>query len=236
MNGARERSSRGAAVSRRTFLRSTAGAAAVGAAAGCLGGIGGEESPTVLSEPDRQYDSDELPYPAWGERVPDVTVPAALSDRDVATRAVSQPALYTFFYSHCNTVCPVLISTMRNVQTHAVNEGYADEVRLLPVTFDPERDTADRLRTYADEMNVDAADDGWAFLRPADPERAEAVVTDAFGVSFDRTHPEDMEMYMFSHAPMTYLVNGDGYVERAYRSKAPNEDQILDDLAAVREA
>jgi protein SCO1/2 len=55
-------------------------------------------------------------------------------------------------------------------------------------------------------------------------------------VTFERTHPEDMEMYMFTHSALTFLVNGDGYVERAYRSKAPNEGQILDDLAAVREA
>lgn len=236
MDDVRDRSDGASTGSRRAFLRSTAGVAAVGAVAGCLGVIGGDGSPTVLSEPDRQYDSEDLPYPAWGERVPDVTVSAALSDRAVATRDVSKPALYTFFYSHCNTVCPVLISTMRNVQTHASNEGYADEVSLLPVTFDPERDTADRLREYAGEMNVDVDADNWTFLRPSDPERAAAVATDEFGVVFERSHPEDMDMYMFTHSALTFLVNGDGYVERAYRSQAPNEDQILADLEQVREA
>jgi len=235
MDDVRERRGETPTGSRRAFLRSTAGVAAVGSVAGCLGVLG-DDSPTVLGEPDRQFDSGDLPYPAWGERVPDVTVPAARSDREVSTRDVTQPALYTFFYSHCNTVCPVLISTMRNVQTHADNEGYADEVSLLPVTFDPERDTADRLGEYADEMNVDADADNWTFLRPDGPDRATAVVSDAFGVTFRRTHPEDMEMYMFTHAALTVLVNGDGYVERAYRSKAPNEDQILADLKQVREA
>jgi protein SCO1/2 len=221
---------------RRTYL-SLAGSAAVAGTAGCLGALGGgDDTPTVLSEPDRRYDSEDLPYPAWGERVPDVTLPAPLSGGEVSTRDVSEPALYTFFYSHCNTVCPVLLSTMRNIQTHAANEGYAGEVSLLPVTFDPERDTADRLREYAGEMNVDVDADSWTFLRPENPERAETVVSEAFGVTFERTHPEDMEMYMFTHSALTFLVNGDGYVERAYRSKAPNEDQILDDLAAVREA
>jgi len=221
---------------RRTYL-SLAGSAAVAGTAGCLGALGGGDgTPTVLSEPDREYDSEDLPYPAWGERVPDVTVPAPLDGGEVSARDVSQPALYTFFYSHCNTVCPVLISTMRNVQTHAANEGYGDEVSLLPVTFDPERDTADRLRTYAEEMNVDADADSWTFLRPESPERAEIVVSEAFGVAFERTHPDDMDAYMFTHSALTFLVNRDGYVERAYRSKAPNEDQILDDLAAVREA
>jgi len=221
---------------RRTYL-SLAGSAAVAGTAGCLGVLGGgDDSPTVLPEPDRQYDSEDLPYPAWGERVPDVTLPAALSDREVATRDVSTPALYTFFYSHCQTVCPVLVATMRNIQTHAVNEGYADDVSLLPVTFDPERDTPERLRAYADQMNVDADADNWTFLRPESPERAEAVVSDEFGVAFDRTQPEDMDMYMFTHAALTFLVNGDGYVERAYRSKSPDEEQLLADLERVRTA
>ncbi|SEW09566.1 SCO family protein [Halobacterium jilantaiense] len=235
MDDGRDRHSGTPTGSRRAVLRSTVGVAAAGSVAGCLGVLG-DDSPTVLSEPDRQFDSGDLPYPAWGERVPDVTVPAPLSGGEVATRDVAEPALYTFFYSHCNTVCPVLISTMRNVQTHAANEGYADEVSLFPVTFDPERDTADRLGEYAGEMNVDADADSWTFLRPDGPERADAVVSDAFGVTFQRTHPDDMDAYMFTHSALTFLVNGDGYVERAYRSKAPNEDQILDDLAAVRDA
>jgi protein SCO1/2 len=237
MDDVRERSGGTPTGSRRAFLRASAGTGLAGAVAGCLGVLGGgDDSPTVLDEPDRQFDSEDLPYPAWGQRVPDVTVPAGLSDREVDTREVSTPALYTFFYSHCQTVCPVLVATLRNVQTHAANQGYADEVSLLPVTFDPERDTPERLRAYANQMNVDADADNWTFLRPETPARAEAVVADAFGVGFDRTESEEMDRYMFTHNALTFLVNGDGYVERAYFSKSPDEDRIIADLRRVRTA
>lgn len=210
----------------------------MGGLAGCLGSIGfGDSNPdVVLAEPDREFESSDVPYPAWGEQIPDVTVPAPVESREIRLRDVATPSLLTFFYSHCQTVCPVLISTQRNLQAHAQNNGYDDAVSFLPVTFDPARDTAGRLQTYADEMNVAAADENWHFLRPASKERAKTVVQDQFGVAFQRTEPEDMDRYMFTHAALTLLVNADGFVERAYRSKSPDVETIISDLRTVRNA
>ena len=226
---------------RRTFLSTVGATGAAGATtglAGCLSSIGlGDANPdVVLGEPDRPFDSEDVPYPAWGERVPAVELPAPVDGGTVAFRDADVPTLATFFYSHCNTICPVLISTLRNVQTHAANEGYPDDVAFYPVTFDPERDTAGRLDEYAEQMNVDADAANWTFLRPASTARAKAVVDEQFGVAFERTHPEDMDMYMFNHGSLTVLVNRDGYVERAYTSTSPDEERIIEDLREVREA
>jgi protein SCO1/2 len=223
---------------RRAFLRSAGTTGAIGGLAGCLGTVGlGDSNPdVVLEEPDRQFESSDVAYPAWGEQIPDVTVPAPHESREIRLRDVETPSLLTFFYSNCKTVCPVLISTLRNVQAHAQTNGYSDAVSFFPMTFDPARDTAERLRTYADLMHVDADSKNWQFLRPASKERANAVVQDQFGVVFQQTEPEDVEMYMFIHMAMTLLVNGDGFVERAYRSKSPDPETIIADLKAVRTA
>lgn len=218
---------------RRTYLRAAAAGGVLGTA-GCLG-LGDSNPDVALAEPDREYTSEELPYPAWGQRVPDATLPAPVDGVEVSTREVETPSLLTFFYSHCNTICPVLIQTMRSVQTHAIEHDYADEVAFLPTTFDPERDDAERLRTYGEKMNVAMDRGDWHFLRPASKSRAKSVVGEEFGVTFSRTHPENMEGYMFAHAALTFLVNADGYVERAYRTKQPKAETIIDDLATVRE-
>ncbi|WP_121822531.1 SCO family protein [Halostella salina] len=217
---------------RRQYLRSVAGVS--GAAAGFAGCLGTGRSDTTLGEPDRQVESEDLQYPAWGQRVPDVTLPDPLDGGEVAVRDVETPSLLTFFYSHCRTMCPVLISALRNVQTHATNEGYADEVAFLPVTFDPARDDADRLRSYADRMNVDATAGNWRFLRPEGEQRAEAVVTEEFGVAFERTPAKDGDGYMFTHLGLILLVNADGYVERAYRGDSPDSQTIIDHLQRLR--
>lgn len=217
---------------RREYLRSFAAAGAVTTSvAGCLG----DGNPnTALGRPDRQYESEDVPYPAWGQRVPDVSIDDPLAGTEIRVRDVDTPTLLTFFYSHCQTVCPVLVSTLREVQTHALTEGYGEEVTFLPVTFDPERDDAGRLEAYAEQLNVDLDAGNWRFLRPATTDRARAVVSDQFGVFFERTQPEDMDKYMFTHTALTLLVNADGYVERAYRTKSPDETQLIDDLGRVR--
>lgn len=237
---------------RRSYLKGVATVAGAGAA-GCLG-RSDSTSTVALPEPDRQYSSSDLPYPAWGERIPDVTVPAPIEDRTVTLRDVGKPQLLTYFYSYCGTVCPVLISTMRSVQTHALNNGYRDAVEFFPLTFDPARDDADRLRRYGSQMNVDMDAGNWHFLRPASEARAEEVISDGFGVAFSKETSgsgdgtdgndsndgggdgHDGEGYMFVHTAITHLVNGDGYVERAYRTKSPDADRIIADLKDVRNA
>jgi protein SCO1/2 len=220
---------------RRAYLSTVAGATTVGLA-GCLGG----GNPNVaLPEPDREADSEAYPYRAWGQRVPDVTLQAPLEEREVAVRDLDEPCLFGFIYTTCVTVCPVITSTLRNVHTHALNEGYAGEIGVLPVTYDPARDTAARLREYAAERNIDPDAPGWTFLRPASEARAERVVKEEFGVFFEKREPTDAEPdteYMFTHAPIVMLVNADGYVERAYRTKTPDPETIVADLAEVRRA
>jgi protein SCO1/2 len=225
-------------MNRRRFLETAGTVGVVSAIAGCLTGSENTDSNTdvVLEEPDRRFQSSDVPYPAWGEQIPDVSVPAPRESEEVRLREVTEPSLLTFFYSHCQTVCPVLISTQRNVQAHAQNNGYSDAVSFFPITFDPTRDTANRLQTYAEKMNINADAENWSFLRPASEERAKTVVEDEFGVGFKRTEPEDMDMYMFTHSALTLLINADGFVERAYRSKSPDQEVIISDLETVRTA
>ncbi|MFC4408362.1 SCO family protein [Haloarchaeobius iranensis] len=222
---------------RRTFIASAGTVVGGSTLSGCLGVLGGESNPNVvLGDPGRPFDSADVAYPAWGEQLPDVTLPAPLESRELELGSIARPRLLTFFYSNCRTVCPVLISALRNIQTHAADNGYADAVAFLPVTFDPERDTADRLQTYAEERNVATDAGNWHFLRPESAERARVVVEEEFGVAFRRTHPDDMDGYMFTHTSLTLLVNADGYVERAYRDQSPDVNAILADLERVRQA
>lgn len=250
---------------RREYVRSVGLVGAV-ATAGCLGLTDSSgtdaRSNVVLPEPDREFESSDVPYPAWGEQIPDVTVPAPLEDRAVTLRESEKPRLLTFFYSSCRTVCPVLVSALRNVQAHALENGYGDAVEFYPLTFDPARDDAETLRQYGDRMNVDVEAGNWHFLRPRSEARAKDVIQEQFGVAFEKQMPtatggddgsesdgnhtagemadgnghQNHEGYMFVHASVTVLVNGDDYVERGYRTKSPDANQIIADLRTVRNA
>jgi protein SCO1/2 len=219
---------------RRTYL-GTLSATALGATAGCLG-VGGGNPNTTLGEPDRPdgVTSEALSYPAWGEQVPDVALPDPLTGERIRLREVDRPALVSFFYSNCMSICPRLVSALREVQIHSVQNDYADEVGFYPITFDPQRDTAARLREYAGKMNVDLDVGNWHFLRPDGRERAKAVLEEEFGFAFKRNQPDDGGKYMFTHIGLVLLVNADGYVERAYRDREGTEGRYIEDLERVR--
>jgi protein SCO1/2 len=225
-------------MNRRSFL---AGGTALGvtATAGCLGTVGlGDGNPNVvLGKPDRTADvaSEDLPYPAWGQRMPDVTLPAPLSNREVSLRDVDRPYLSTFVFTNCMSTCPVLLSALREVQVHSVQEGYADAVDFYPITFDPARDDEAALRAELAQFNVDTSVGNWHFLRPESEARAKAVITDELGFTYQKQEVEDGPD-MFLHIGLVLLVNADGYVERAYQSQQPDEAQLIADLKAVRNA
>jgi protein SCO1/2 len=220
---------------RRMFLGSLAAVGAAGTLGGCLGAFGDSNPNVTLGKPDREHPNYDPQYPIWNDRLPDVTVPSPIEARDISVRSVETPTLFTFFFSHCMTVCPVLISTLRQVQTHALNNGYGDEITFLPITFDPARDDAERLQTYAQNMNIAYKKDNWHFLRPSSKKHATQVIEKEFGVMFHKQDPkENNSGYMFAHTPLTILANADGYVERAYKTKSPSQQTIIDDLKQLR--
>lgn len=235
---------------RRTFLRLTA-AAAGGAVAGCLGG---DDSNTVFDEPYlEQANPEDLAYPAHGEELPDVTLPAPLHDREVSTREYvgERETIMTFIYTRCPGPCPGMTAALAHVFVDATDQGYSDEVALMPTTFDPEYDDEQRLRKFFERNGVDPTAENWLALRPETPEQADEVVNGEFGVGFERTpgggghgghntsqgetlNPSEGD-YDFTHVNLVILANRDGYVERAYQ-EVPRPDELLSDLQEVRDA
>ncbi|MFD1647967.1 SCO family protein [Haloarchaeobius litoreus] len=225
---------------RRTYLTATAGVAA--ASAGCLtsalgGNDGGE---TVLDPPaDQQYDSGKLPYPAYGQVLPEFEVPDPLAGDVVVSDDLGGTLVVTAFFASCPVECVRLIGQLAGVQQGTVERGIDDEVTFLAITFDPERDDAETLREYGERMNIDMEAGNWRFLRPESAERAETVVDEKLGVTFDRIGAGESERlpgYDFRHLSLTFLRNPHGIVERAYRTDRPDHQRVLSDVETVVEA
>lgn len=226
-------------VNRRDYLRAagTLGAAATASCLGLLDGDSGDPD-VVLGEPNLDVTLEQhraRRHPVWGERVPDVRV-AAIDGSRVAVRDLDRPAFLTYHFTHCRNTCLLLVSGLVGVQADAVERGNAADVAFLPITFDPARDDAERLRAYGERMNVRDTP-GWRWLRPESEARARAVVEEGFGVSFEARDREDEDGYLFLHSGVIHLVNADGYVERAYRvgqRRPPPVDRMIDHLDRLR--
>lgn len=74
-----------------------------------------------------------------------------------------QVTIVDFIYTHCESLCLSLGSTFQQMQAALLAGGNDAGVRLLSVSFDPQRDTVERLRAYARRMNADPS--LWRFVR-----------------------------------------------------------------------
>ena len=216
---------------RRDLLRLAASAAGV-SATGCVSALGGEgdgAETAYLEPPEDIHDGAE--YPTYGEAVPEVELSDVLADEDVSTRQ-GEEYLMTFFYSFCPTECIWTVSALTHTGARVVEDG-GEPPRILAATFDPARDSPERLLDYAERMGIEE-DGGWSLLRPGDEARAEEVIGGEFGVSFEKRSTGGI--YDFLHDTLILLVNEDGYVERTYTNEEPDPNLMASDLSDLRDA
>ncbi|MBC5784692.1 SCO family protein [Ramlibacter sp. USB13] len=116
-----------------------------------------------------------------------------------------------FVYTHCETLCLSLGTVFQQMQAtlqQAPAGSAADRVKLLSISFDPERDTPDVLAAYASRMGADPRT--WRFARvpgTADTRR----LLDAFRVVVVPFGQGD-----FEHNAALLVVAPDGRLMRVF--------------------
>ena len=63
-------------------------------------------------------------------------------------RLAGSPVLLLLFYGTCDYACPLLVHDLQRVEG-LLDPSTRERVRFVLVTFDPERDTPQRLASYA---------------------------------------------------------------------------------------
>lgn len=212
---------------RRAFL-ALAGAATGTAMTGCLSVFADSQENVVLPpQEDQRGESDHLAYPAYGQPFPEFALPNPLTDETVESVVSDRVTLMTAIYATCPAECLIVGNRLAGVQSELEERGRSDDVRFVSVTFDPENDTAEVLRDHGENVGVDFDVGNWKFMRPDSVEEAEQVVTDELGIGFEREGGE------FVHYVVTFLVNPDGYVERAYVGELLDIDRLVEDVETV---
>lgn len=207
----------------------------VGSLAGCISGADPEHDGPVLEEPSAGRMDETLPYPVYGEEVPSVSVPDAFEDETISTEGFrgERHQLLTFISARCDH-SRMVVEPLGGLQSHAIENGYHDEIATLVYTFDPEHDTPEVLREFGDSIGAEANRDGWHFLRPETETRAQEVVTGSFGVDYERALP--FHDHEFHHRELVLLVNEAGFVERAYvGGSVPSTEKAIEDVRTLRE-
>ena len=121
-----------------------------------------------------------------------------------------------YFFTTCPGICPTMNNNMRKVYDRFKEE---ENFLILSHTCDPDRDSVQQLKYYADSMAVDTKK--WVFLTG----RKDSLYTTA-RVSYtiddpanNLRNPEDD----FLHTQFWALVNEKGEVKRIYDGLKPSE-------------
>jgi cytochrome oxidase Cu insertion factor (SCO1/SenC/PrrC family) len=182
-------------VSRRTG-RSVVAATAIAMCA-ALAGCGGGSEPA--------------PSTSFGAQV-DFAVPAAIANLPLTKPDGTTTTLGAYkgktvmiadFLSLCTDICPLISANTAALARSLNADGQQNNVALLEISVDPQRDTPTRLAAY--QKLFGAAAPNWTLLT-ASPATVKAIWK-FFGVEYQREKEEKPpSIDWFTHKPLTYDV------------------------------
>ena len=155
----------------------------------------------------------------------------ALQDQDGATVTLrglrGKVVVVSFLYTACPDICPMLTERLVEVQeaVRAQLGGRAGVV-FLGITVDPERDTPEALRAYA-EVHGAAAGEGWHFL--TGPRPAVEAIARGYGVVVRRAG----EGGEIEHTTLTSLVDPRGMLRVQYLGTRFATEEFASDIAGL---
>jgi protein SCO1/2 len=131
----------------------------------------------------------------------------------------------TFIYTSCPDTCPLLTAKMAQVQDE-LGPKFGSKIAFISITVDPERDTPDVLRNYAQSFGANLA--GWTFLTGT-PQNIRAVAK-RYGVSVTKSVGSDVD-----HTFLTSLIDQQGTLRVQYLGVRFDIEEFRRDLLSLVE-
>ena len=131
--------------------------------------------------------------------------------------------LLDFIFTECPGPCPVLTGIHLDVQKR-LDDEQRDAVRFVSITLDPERDTPEVLKRYAEKRGIQLST--WSFVTGA-AETVEQVVK-SYGVGSVRQPDGDI-----LHSVASFLIDAEGQIAKRYLGLTHEPEAVLRDIAAL---
>lgn len=130
-----------------------------------------------------------------------------------------------FFFTHCESICPIMTSQLIRVQAAIRNDSLDRFVMFLSHSVDPARDAPDTLKAYADRIGADLSN--WNFLTGDADEIYWQAQTGYMLTAF----PSDTAQGGFFHTDKLTLVDPGMHIRGYYDgTSTASVDQLIADL------
>ncbi|MEO6024011.1 MAG: SCO family protein [Burkholderiales bacterium] len=134
-----------------------------------------------------------------------------------------QVVALTFIFTSCADTCPLLTAKLIGIQ-RKLRADLKSKVFFAAITVDPERDTPEVLKRYAQAHSADLA--YWAFLTGSLAEIAE--VTRRYGIYNKKQSKGDVD-----HTFLTSLIDKGGTLRVQYLGWRFKPEEFIGDLSAL---
>jgi protein SCO1/2 len=156
---------------------------------------------------------------------PDFSLTSSYGDQFLLAEQKGKLLVLGFGFSHCPNVCPMTLATL--AQAHKKLGNLAEQVQVVYVTVDPERDTPERLREYLAHFNP-------RFIGITGSAEQLSAVRQSYGIIAKKEIHGDGD-YEVHHSSYLYLIDQQGLL-RALVPFGKSADDIAHDIKMLLQA
>jgi protein SCO1 len=128
--------------------------------------------------------------------------------------------LVFFGYTSCPDVCPTTMAELRQALSE-LNARDAEQVKVVFVTVDPDRDSPERVQEYVDQFNP-------AFIGLSGSKTDLEKVWAEYGVYREIANEQSAAGYIVNHTARVSLIDQQGNLRISFSFDTPVEDIVHD--------
>ena len=129
--------------------------------------------------------------------------------------------LIYFGYTFCPDVCPATLANVGQALRN-LSESQANDVQLIMISLDPERDSPEKLAEYVGHFYP-------SFIGITGSSEKLAEVTSLYGIFYQKSEGSTADKYLIDHTATLLVIDREGYLKLVFPFGV-TVDEIADDL------
>ena len=160
--------------------------------------------------------------------LPEVTLKDTNENEFVFSDLKGKVIVLSYIYTNCPDICHITSSKLNKFK-ESLDDKTKDEVYIVSISFDPERDSPEVLRKHARMMNLNL--DNWVFLTGSKDNVTKVIA--AAGIDPWMEKGADSGSYTFSHRDRISLVDQSGQIRMHYKGTNFDEEKLSNDIRSL---
>jgi len=158
---------------------------------------------------------------------PSFSLPSTEGGTFTLNEQTGNVVLLFFGYTYCPDICPATLGTVKTALNQLTDDGRQD-VTVVFISIDPERDTVEGLGRYLDSFNA-----GYLGVVPA-LEDLEKLGSD-FALVAEKDEVQPDGSYLMIHTGLVYVLDREGNLRLGFFDGTTAEDMAHDLSLLLRE-